>query len=128
MVCGERAFDFGLELLANGAGLGVDRACEALKLANFEGTSPYGGVLVVAGDEDDPTLEPGFMLKRSVKSCALAVLPKCGHVLNLEEPALFNRIVEDFGPGRSPRGPPRASSVSSESRSSTGRWRRSAIR
>lgn len=53
-------------------------------------------MLVVAGDEDDPTLEPGFMLKRTVKSCALAVLPKCGHVLNLEEPALFNRIVEDF--------------------------------
>lgn len=53
-------------------------------------------MLVVAGDEDDPTLEPGFMLKRTVKSCALAVLPKCGHVLNLEEPALFNRVVEDF--------------------------------
>jgi pimeloyl-ACP methyl ester carboxylesterase len=53
-------------------------------------------VLIVAGDEDDATLEPGLLMKRSIPRAGLAVLPFCGHVFNLEEPALFNRIVEDF--------------------------------
>ena len=52
--------------------------------------------LVVAGDEDDPTLEPGLLMKRSIPRCGLVVLPWSGHALNLEDPALFNRIVEDF--------------------------------
>ena len=52
--------------------------------------------LIVAGDEDDPTLDPGLMLKRTIPSAGLAVLPKSGHVLNLEEPALFNYLLEDF--------------------------------
>jgi pimeloyl-ACP methyl ester carboxylesterase len=53
-------------------------------------------LLVIAGDEDEAVLEPGLMLKRSVPGAALAVLPKSGHLTNLEEPALFNRLVEDF--------------------------------
>ena len=53
-------------------------------------------VLVVAGDEDEPTLEPSLMIKRTIPTAALAVLPKTGHMHNLEEPALFNRLLEDF--------------------------------
>lgn len=53
-------------------------------------------LLVVAGDEDDATLEPSIMMKRAIATCGLAVLPKSGHVLNIEEPALFNRVLEDF--------------------------------
>ncbi len=34
-----------------GKGLGVDRACEALKLGNLEGSSALGGYLAVAGDD-----------------------------------------------------------------------------
>jgi len=34
-----------------GKGIGVDRACEALKLGNFEGAAAKGGFLVVAGDD-----------------------------------------------------------------------------
>jgi len=34
-----------------GKGLGVDRATEALKMANFEGAAKHGGVLVLVGDD-----------------------------------------------------------------------------
>jgi pimeloyl-ACP methyl ester carboxylesterase len=52
--------------------------------------------LVIAGDEDDPTLEPGLLMKRTIPGAGLAVLPRSGHALNLEEPALFNRLLEEF--------------------------------
>ena len=52
--------------------------------------------LVVAGDEDDATLEPGLLMKRTIPHAGLVVLPRSGHALNLEDPALFNRIVEEF--------------------------------
>lgn len=52
--------------------------------------------LVMAGDEDDHCLLPALFLKRAIPRCGLAVLPKTGHTLNLEEPELFNRLVADF--------------------------------
>ncbi|MBR0682288.1 alpha/beta hydrolase [Roseomonas eburnea] len=52
--------------------------------------------LVIAGDEDDPTLEPALYLKRTIPTSALMVLPKCGHTMNLEYPDAFNRAVLDF--------------------------------
>lgn len=52
--------------------------------------------LAVCGDEDGPTLEPGLLMKRTIPKMGLVVMPRTGHGLNLEEPALFNRIVEDF--------------------------------
>lgn len=51
---------------------------------------------VMAGDEDDPCLEGSLLMKRSIPSSALAILPRTGHALNLEEPALFNGLVEEF--------------------------------
>ena len=52
--------------------------------------------LVIAGDEDDPTLEASLYLKRTIPSSALLVMPKCGHTMNLEDPDAFNRAVLDF--------------------------------
>lgn len=52
--------------------------------------------LVICGDEDDHCLQPGLFLKRTIPTCGLAILPKSGHTLNIEEPELFNRILADF--------------------------------
>ncbi len=53
-------------------------------------------VLIVAGDEDDWCLEPGIYLKRTIPTAALLIVPKTGHAVNLEEPALFNQALADF--------------------------------
>ena len=52
--------------------------------------------LIMSGDEDDPCLEASLMMKRTIPSAALAVLPHTGHGLNLEEPAAFNACLSDF--------------------------------
>ena len=52
--------------------------------------------LIVSGDEDDHCLQPGIYLKRTIPAAGLAVLPKTGHTLNLEEPALFNQVLAEF--------------------------------
>ena len=51
---------------------------------------------IMTGDEDEPCLEPSFLLKQWMPTAGLVVLPKSGHVVNQEEPALFNEAVADF--------------------------------
>jgi pimeloyl-ACP methyl ester carboxylesterase len=72
--------------------------------------------LVLTGDEDWPCLAPSVLMKREIPSAALAVMPNCGHTINLEDPDLFNRIVADFivqvDSGRWPKRDPRAMSAS----------------
>ena len=53
-------------------------------------------VLLITGDEDEPCLEPTLMLKRMIPTSALVVLPRTGHAVNLEEPALFHQFLDDF--------------------------------
>ena len=52
--------------------------------------------LIVIGDEDDPCVEPGIFMKRTIGRSGLVVVPQTGHTVNLEEPDLFNRVVLDF--------------------------------
>jgi len=72
--------------------------------------------LVLSGDEDAPCLQPGILMKRNIPSAAFAVMPNCGHAINLEAPDEFNRILGDFlaqvDAGRWPMRDPRAVSAS----------------
>ena len=52
--------------------------------------------LIVVGDEDEPCVEPSLFLKQCILASGLVMLPKSGHVVNQEEPALFNDVVADF--------------------------------
>jgi pimeloyl-ACP methyl ester carboxylesterase len=52
--------------------------------------------LILAGDEEEPCLEACLLMKRVIPTAGLALLPRSGHAINLEEPALFNRLLEDF--------------------------------
>lgn len=53
-------------------------------------------MLVVIGDEDDTTHSLAVHLKQHVPRSGVLELPKCGHTINLEEPAAFNAALQDF--------------------------------
>ncbi|KSV84154.1 hypothetical protein N184_12740 [Sinorhizobium sp. GL28] len=53
-------------------------------------------VLIVAGDDDDPCLDPALFMKRNIPDARLAIFPRTTHSVNLEEPELFNRVLLDF--------------------------------
>ena len=68
--------------------------------------------LILTGDEDDPCLEPGLLMKRSIPNSGLVVLARSGHTINIEEPDAFNRALFEFflrvDEGRSGRRDPRS--------------------
>jgi pimeloyl-ACP methyl ester carboxylesterase len=53
-------------------------------------------VLLVVGDEDEGCLETALMLKRTIPTSGLAILPRTGHTANLEDPDVFNGAVDRF--------------------------------
>jgi pimeloyl-ACP methyl ester carboxylesterase len=52
--------------------------------------------LIMTGDEDWPCLEPALLMKRSIPTAALVVMPNAGHTINLEDPAAFNHHIANF--------------------------------
>lgn len=76
------------------------RGVQAPRVPLFERKSELNAiaapVLVIAGDEDDSTLELALFLKRNIARCGLLMLPRTGHTINLEEPAAFNAALEEF--------------------------------
>ncbi len=53
-------------------------------------------ILLISGDEDEGCLEPDLMLKRTIPTSGLVVLPQTGHTVNLEDPDAFNGAVSSF--------------------------------
>jgi pimeloyl-ACP methyl ester carboxylesterase len=68
--------------------------------------------LVITGDEDWPCLEPAILMKQTIPTAALVVMPNCGHAINLEDPDAFNQHLADFfhavDVGKWPKRDPRA--------------------
>jgi pimeloyl-ACP methyl ester carboxylesterase len=96
--------------------LGVQRERPSL----YELTEQMRGLtvptLVLTGDEDWPCLAPGILMKHQIPTAALAVMPNCGHAINIEDPDEFNRLVSGFlaqvDAGRWPTRDPRAATAS----------------
>lgn len=72
--------------------------------------------LILTGDEDWPCLQPALLMKQTISTAALAVMPNCGHTINIEDPGEFNRLVGGFlaqvDAGRWPERDPRAITAS----------------
>ena len=48
------------------------------------------------GDEDESALNPSLFIKRACPAARMTVVPATGHLVNVEEPALFNSLTDDF--------------------------------
>ena len=72
---------------------GVQRGRPSLYALEAELAVIAAPTLILPGDEDDGCLETSTWLKRVISTAGLAVLPKSGHTLNIEEPDLVNTLI-----------------------------------
>lgn len=66
------------------------------KLKRMETEDPGIPILYVMGEQDYILLEPVKDLVKKYKNRSLAVIEKCGHVVNIEKPDVFNEVSIDF--------------------------------
>ena len=52
--------------------------------------------LIATGDEDHVCIDTSPYLKRLLPAAGMRIFPKTGHAINLEEPARFNEMLDDF--------------------------------
>ena len=48
--------------------------------------------LIVVGDEDEPCIKPSRFLRDTIPGAKLETIARCGHLVNIEEPAIFNAM------------------------------------
>lgn len=84
---------------AKGAGNTLRRVqAERASLYDFEDPLAASNVptLLMIGDEDELVIEVNVFLKRTMPLAGLLVVPKSGHLINLEDPDIFNRALDEF--------------------------------
>jgi pimeloyl-ACP methyl ester carboxylesterase len=52
--------------------------------------------LVIVGDQDQPFLAPCEYMAKKIPGARLEVIPSAGHSSNLDQPAIFNRVLSSF--------------------------------
>jgi pimeloyl-ACP methyl ester carboxylesterase len=52
--------------------------------------------LIVVGDEDEPCVKPSHFLHDTILGAKLETIAKCGHLVNIEEPAILNAMALGF--------------------------------
>jgi pimeloyl-ACP methyl ester carboxylesterase len=53
-------------------------------------------LLIIVGDEDEPCIDGSVFLKRTAPTAGLLVIPRSGHNVPTEEPAMFNAALTDL--------------------------------
>ena len=52
--------------------------------------------LIVVGDRDEPFVAPCQYMAKKITGARLEIIPDAGHASNLDQPAIFNRVLGDF--------------------------------
>jgi pimeloyl-ACP methyl ester carboxylesterase len=76
--------------------LGVQQARPSLYDLTDDLEQISSPTLIMNGDEDEAVLDAGLMLKRTIPTAGLLVVPNSGHALNLEEPDTYNYVIRRF--------------------------------